>query len=125
MSFFSSIILLILLLIFDRAGSSLLRGLLCNCIAQAAPCSGFSCCGARALEHVGCSSHGRWAYWLLGMWDPPRSGIQQASPASAGGFFTSEPPGKPKNVSLFILFFFKFSSILFYFFQFFFCLFYF
>ena len=27
--------------------------------------------------------------------DPPAPGIEPASPALAGGFFTSEPPGKP------------------------------
>ena len=39
-------------------------------------------CGARA--------------WLLqGMWEFPRSGITPGSPALVGGFFTTEPPGKP------------------------------
>ena len=28
------------------------------------------------------------------MWDLPRSGIEPMSPALAGGFFTTEPPGK-------------------------------
>ena len=28
------------------------------------------------------------------MWDPPGPGIKPMSPALAGGFFTSEPPGK-------------------------------
>ena len=27
-------------------------------------------------------------------WDLPRSGIEPMSPALAGGFFTTEPPGK-------------------------------
>ena len=27
------------------------------------------------------------------MWDLPGSGIEPASPALAGGFFTTEPPG--------------------------------
>ena len=31
------------------------------------------------------------------MWDPPGSGIELVSPALAGGFFTTEPPGKPWN----------------------------
>ena len=35
------------------------------------------------------------AYRLLGMWDPSGSGIEPVSPALAGGFFTTEPPGKP------------------------------
>ena len=29
------------------------------------------------------------------MWDLPRPGIEPVSPALAGGFFTTEPPGKP------------------------------
>ena len=29
------------------------------------------------------------------MWDLPRPGIKPMSPALAGGFFTTEPPGKP------------------------------
>ena len=30
-------------------------------------------------------------------WDLPRSGIKPVSPALAGTFFTTEPPGKPKT----------------------------
>ena len=42
---------------------------------------------------------------LLSMWDLPRSGIEPVSPAWAGRFFTTEPPGNPlyklltKNIS--------------------------
>ena len=32
---------------------------------------------------------------LCCMWDLPRPGIKPVSPASAGRFFTTEPPGKP------------------------------
>ena len=32
---------------------------------------------------------------LPGMWDLLGSGIEPMPPASAGGFFISEPPGKP------------------------------
>ena len=31
------------------------------------------------------------------MWDLSGLGMQLASPALAGGFFTTEPPGKPLN----------------------------
>ena len=31
-----------------------------------------------------------------GMWDLPRSGIKPVSPALAGGFVITEPPGKPQ-----------------------------
>ena len=34
-----------------------------------------------------------------GMWDLPRPGIKPVSPALAGGFFTTEPPGKPEDPS--------------------------
>ena len=47
--------------------------------------------------------------WLLhSMWDPPGSGIKPVSPALAGRFFTTEPPGKlsflvfKKNSKLFL-----------------------
>ena len=32
---------------------------------------------------------------LRGMWDLPGPGIESVSPALAGRFFTTEPPGKP------------------------------
>ena len=37
----------------------------------------------------------QWAYLLCSMWHLPRSGIEPVSPALAGRFFTTEPPGKP------------------------------
>ena len=33
---------------------------------------------------------------LRGMWDPPRPGLEPVSPASAGRFSTTAPPGKPQ-----------------------------
>jgi len=35
------------------------------------------------------------------MWDIPGSGIEMVSPVLAGGFFTTEPPGKPQYSTLF------------------------
>ena len=32
---------------------------------------------------------------LCGMWDPPRPGLEPVSPALAGRFSTTAPPGKP------------------------------
>ncbi|KAJ8783633.1 hypothetical protein J1605_008676 [Eschrichtius robustus] len=32
---------------------------------------------------------------LCGMWDLPRPGLEPVSPALAGGFSTTAPPGKP------------------------------
>ena len=34
---------------------------------------------------------------LYSMWDPPRPEIEPTSPPLAGKFFTTEPPGKPKE----------------------------
>ena len=46
-------------------------------------CSRLSSCGSRAQL-------------LHGMWDLPRLGIEPVSPALAGRFSTTAPPGKPK-----------------------------
>ena len=102
---------------------SLLHGLSCGCGergllsrwgAQASHCSGFSCCRARALgarasavvahglrscssqalEH-GLSGYDAQASLLRGTWDLSRPRTEPISPASAGGFFTTEPPAKP------------------------------
>ena len=37
---------------------------------------------------------------LSGMWDPPRPGLQPVSPALAGRFSTTAPPGKPPEAHL-------------------------
>ena len=41
------------------------------------------------------SSCGSRAQLLRGMWDLPRSGLEPVSPALAGRFLTTAPPGKP------------------------------
>ena len=41
------------------------------------------------------SSRGSRAQLLRGMWDLPRPGPEPVSPALAGGFSTTAPPGKP------------------------------
>ena len=41
------------------------------------------------------SNCGSRAYLLRGMWDPPRPGLEPASPALAGRLSTTAPPGKP------------------------------
>ena len=51
-------------------------------------------CGFRALEHR-LSSCGTWVQ-LHNMWDLPEQGIEPVSTALVGGFFTTEPPGKPE-----------------------------
>ena len=105
---------LIYLFIFGCTGSSLLcrlfsscnaQGLLsrCNvwafhfdglscCGAQPQGCTGFSSCLSQALEYR-LNSCGTQAELSHGMWDLPRLGVGPVSPALAGGFFTTEPPG--------------------------------
>ena len=92
-----------------RAGATLCCG------ARASHCGGFSCwgawalgarasiivarrlssCGSRALGRR-LSNCGSRAQLLRGMWDLPRPGLEPVSPALAGGFLTTPPPGKPK-----------------------------
>ena len=50
-------------------------------------------CGSWALE-CRLSSCGAWAQLLRGMWDLPRPGLEPVSPALAGGFLITAPPGK-------------------------------
>ena len=72
-----------------------------RCCVQA-----FSCCRARApgvwasvvvargLPEQRLTRCGTQAYLLCDMWDPPGPGIEPMSPALAGGFSTTAPPGK-------------------------------
>ena len=46
------------------------------------------------------SSCGSWAQLLRGMWDLPRPGLEPASPALAGRFSPTAPPGSPRISSL-------------------------
>ena len=61
--------------------------------------AGFRSCGSRALEHR-LSSCGARALLLRGMWELPGPGLEPLSPALAGGFLTTVPPGKPGAWSL-------------------------
>ena len=47
------------------------------------------------LQTCRLSSCGSRAYLLCGMWDLPRPGLEPVSPALAGRFSTTAPPGKP------------------------------
>ena len=60
---------------------------------------GLSNCGSWALE-LRLNSCGTGAELLCVMWDPPGSGVESVSPALAGGFSMTEPPGKPSLLSL-------------------------
>ena len=55
-----------------------------------------SSCGLRALERR-LSSCGAQASLLRGMWNLPGPGLEPVSPALAGGFLTTAPPGKSQN----------------------------
>ena len=54
---------------------------------------GLSSHGLWALERR-LSSCGAWAQLLAGMWHLPGPGLEPMSPALAGGFLTTVPPGK-------------------------------
>ena len=59
---------------------------------------GLSRCGSWALEHR-FSSCGARASLLHSTWDLPGPGIEPVSPALAGGFLITGPPGKSPAVS--------------------------
>ena len=76
----------------------------CGCGAQASHCRGFSSSGSRApgcaasvIPARGRGSCGTWADLRHSMRDPPGPGIEAVSPVLEGGFFTTEPPGKPEH----------------------------
>ena len=63
-------------------------------------CTGFSLWWLLLLRstgsrHAGFSSCGAWAQLLRGMCDLPGPGLEPVSPALAGRFSTTVPPGKP------------------------------
>ena len=77
-----------------------------GCGARFSHRSAFALCGARALEHAGSVvaapglqgagavvvKHGLRAPQHVGL---PGPGVELVSPALAGGFLTTGPPGKP------------------------------
>ena len=110
-----SLLLRVGFLQLQRAGATL------RCGVRASHCGGFSCCGAwavrarasvvvarrlsscglRALE-LRLSSFGARAQLLRGMWDLPGPGLEPVSPALAGRFLTTVPPGKSERNILLI-----------------------
>ena len=64
-----------------------------HCRAQTPVCVGFSSFQSQAADHK-LNSCDTLFLLLSGMWDLPRPGIKPVSPALAGEFFTTEPPGK-------------------------------
>ena len=83
-------------------------GLFSSCSALASQC-GSLCCGGADFRHTSCSgcglqalarglnSCGAQAQLLHGMWNLPGPGIKPMTPALAGRFLSTAPPGKPKN----------------------------
>ena len=68
----------------------------------------FTIAAALVVEHMlqtrRLSSCGSRAQLLRGTWDLPRPGLEPVSPALAGRFSTTAPPGKPDNYFLISLF---------------------
>ena len=60
----------------------------------------FSCCRAQAPGHTGFGHCSTWAQLPCSMWDLPGPRIEPMSPASAGRFLTTGPPGKVQDSSL-------------------------
>ena len=101
---------------FSRGSSQLRDRTQVSCIAvdslpaepQGKPshCGSFSCCGAQALRHAG-SAVATHQLSNTGpvvtvhrlschsMWGLPGPEIELMSPTFAGGFFATEPPGRP------------------------------
>ena len=79
---------------FSRCDEQGLLTLQCGAQASVVVAHGLSSCGTWALERrlVSC---GAWAELLHDMWDLPGPGLKPVSPALAGGFLTTAPPGKP------------------------------
>ena len=50
------------------------------------------------LQTCRLSNCGSRAQLLCGMWDLPRPVLEPVSPALAGRFSTTAPPGKPRNI---------------------------
>ena len=66
------------------------------------PLRWFLLLGSTGSMAHGLSSCGVWAQLPSGMWHLPGLGIKPVSPALAGGFFTTRPPGKSQR-PLFLL----------------------
>ena len=59
---------------------------------------GLNSCGLQSLERR-LSSCGARAEFLRSMWDLPGPGFEPVSPALAGRFITTVPPGKPPGIT--------------------------
>ena len=104
------------------AGSSLLCRFFCNSgkwgllshFGAQTSCSGFAVveCGLQSIcasvvmktqqsldfqTQFRLNTCGAWPQLPCSVWDVPGSGMEPMSPALPGGFFTTEPPGKPET----------------------------
>ena len=86
-------LVMMLRLLIVVASVAVLHGLYGAC-ASAVAAYGFPSCGSQALEHRFISFGAR-ALLLYDIWDLPHSGIEPASSALVGRFFTTERQGKP------------------------------
>ena len=80
-----------------RGGFFLLWSRALGTLASVVVAHGLSSCGSQALERR-LSSCGAQAQLLHGMWDLPGPGLEPMSPALAGGFLTTVPPGKSEHI---------------------------
>ena len=62
------------------------------------PTIAFSLVAEHRLQMHRLSNCGPRAQLLRGMWDLPRPGLEPVSPALAGRFSTTAPPGKPLSL---------------------------
>ena len=81
--------------VFSSCGKS---RLLSTCSVRASHCSGFSCCRSQALE-CKLRSCGTRAQLPRGVWNLHSPGMQPVSPALAGRFLNTRPPGKSQSGS--------------------------
>ena len=72
--------------------------------ALAVAAHGLRRCGSGAPEYR-LNSCGIQSELLHSTWDLPRAGIKPVSSALAGGFYTTEPPGKPGYSSFYLFIF--------------------
>ena len=82
------------LLLLQSTGSRHTGFSSCSTRASVVVAHGLSSCGAQAPESR-LSSCGARAQLLCGMWDLPGPGLKPVSPALAGRFSTTAPPGRP------------------------------
>ena len=94
---------------------SCFRPLVAPCGQETGGCHGFVAKWCQTLVTLRTGAHqpplsmgfSRQGYWtglpFASLGDLPNPGVESASPALAGGFFTTEPPGKPHGTEIELL----------------------